>query len=139
MHLLVLQWVGPGHQFPTRSFNSSRKFWTRTTFWPAFSPDGLNGLVVKRAYVCSRYEDTYASNLRVTCDAYDVDLGLILTPRTARWPIPSPARTPPFETTANLQHPNILPLFDSGEADSFLLQGIGFRDDRSRHGTQPGV
>ncbi len=26
-----------------------------------------------------------------------------------------------IETTANLQHPHILPLFDSGEADSFLL------------------
>ena len=26
-----------------------------------------------------------------------------------------------LKTTANLQHPNILPLFDSGEADSFLF------------------
>ncbi len=26
-----------------------------------------------------------------------------------------------IETTANLQHPHILPLFDSGEADSFLF------------------
>ena len=26
-----------------------------------------------------------------------------------------------IRTTANLQHPNILPLFDSGEADSFLF------------------
>jgi len=26
-----------------------------------------------------------------------------------------------IKTTANLQHPHILPLFDSGEADSFLL------------------
>ncbi len=25
-----------------------------------------------------------------------------------------------IKTTANLQHPHILPLFDSGEADSFL-------------------
>jgi serine/threonine protein kinase len=25
-----------------------------------------------------------------------------------------------IKTTANLQHPNILPLFDSGEADGFL-------------------
>ena len=25
-----------------------------------------------------------------------------------------------IEVTANLQHPNILPLYDSGEADSFL-------------------
>ena len=28
-----------------------------------------------------------------------------------------------IETTANLQHPHILPLFDSGEADSFLFYG----------------
>jgi serine/threonine-protein kinase len=26
-----------------------------------------------------------------------------------------------IEVTANLQHPHILPLFDSGEADSFLV------------------
>ena len=26
-----------------------------------------------------------------------------------------------IETTANLQHPHILPLFDSGEADGFLF------------------
>ncbi len=26
-----------------------------------------------------------------------------------------------IKTTANLQHPNILPLFDSGEADTFLF------------------
>ena len=26
-----------------------------------------------------------------------------------------------IKTTANLQHPHILPLFDSGEADSFLF------------------
>jgi len=26
-----------------------------------------------------------------------------------------------IRTTANLNHPNILPLFDSGEADSFLF------------------
>ena len=27
-----------------------------------------------------------------------------------------------IKTTANLQHPHILPLFDSGEADGFLLR-----------------
>ena len=38
-----------------------------------------------------------------------------------------------IETTANLQHPHILPLFDSGEADSFLfyvmpyVEGEGLR------------
>ncbi len=31
-------------------------------------------------------------------------------------------------TTANLQHPNILPLFDSGEADSFLYYVMPFID-----------
>ncbi|MEJ2206305.1 MAG: serine/threonine-protein kinase, partial [Gemmatimonadota bacterium] len=45
-----------------------------------------------------------------------------------------------IETTANLQHPNILPLYDSGEADSFLyyvmpyVEGETLRDrlDRER-------
>ncbi len=31
-------------------------------------------------------------------------------------------------TTANLQHPHILPLFDSGEADSFLYYVMPFID-----------
>ncbi len=31
-------------------------------------------------------------------------------------------------TTANLQHPHILPLFDSGEADSFLFYVMPFID-----------
>jgi len=31
-----------------------------------------------------------------------------------------------IETTANLQHPNILPLFDSGEADGFLFYVMPF-------------
>src|SRR5258705_4887453 len=39
-----------------------------------------------------------------------------------------------IRTTANLQHPHILPLHDSGEADSFLyyvmpyVEGISLRD-----------
>ena len=33
-----------------------------------------------------------------------------------------------IETTANLQHPHILPLFDSGEADSFLYYVMPFID-----------
>ena len=39
-----------------------------------------------------------------------------------------------IEVTANLQHPHILPLFDSGEADSFLyyvmpyVEGESLRD-----------
>ena len=33
-----------------------------------------------------------------------------------------------IRTTANLQHPNILPLFDSGEADSFLYYVMPFVD-----------
>jgi len=45
-----------------------------------------------------------------------------------------------IETTANLQHPHVLPLFDSGEADSFLyyvmpyVEGESLRDrlDRER-------
>ncbi len=45
-------------------------------------------------------------------------------------------------TTANLQHPHILPLFDSGEADSFLyyvmpyIEGETLRDKLNRE-TQP--
>ncbi len=41
-------------------------------------------------------------------------------------------------TTANLQHPHILPLFDSGEADSFLyyvmpyIEGETLRDKLNR-------
>ncbi len=34
-------------------------------------------------------------------------------------------------TTANLQHPHILPLFDSGEADSFLYYVMPFIDDET--------
>ncbi len=43
-----------------------------------------------------------------------------------------------IEVTANLQHPHILPLFDSGEADSFLyyvmpfVEGESLRDKLSR-------
>ena len=42
-----------------------------------------------------------------------------------------------IETTANLQHPHILPLYDSGEADSFLfyvmpyVQGESLRETSS--------
>jgi serine/threonine-protein kinase len=45
-----------------------------------------------------------------------------------------------IETTANLQHPHILPLFDSGEADGFLfyvmpyVEGESLRDRLSREG-----
>ena len=43
-----------------------------------------------------------------------------------------------IETTANLQHPNILPLYDSGEADTFLyyvmpyIEGETLRDKLNR-------
>ena len=43
-----------------------------------------------------------------------------------------------IEVTANLQHPHILPLFDSGEADSFLyyvmpyVEGESLRDKLNR-------
>ncbi len=43
-----------------------------------------------------------------------------------------------IQVTANLQHPHILPLFDSGEADSFLfyvmpyVEGESLREIRSR-------
>ncbi len=49
-----------------------------------------------------------------------------------------------IETTANLQHPHILPLFDSGEADSFLyyvmplIDGETVRDKLNRE-TQFGI
>jgi serine/threonine-protein kinase len=36
-----------------------------------------------------------------------------------------------IKTTANLQHPNILPLFDSGEADSFLFYVMPFVEGES--------
>ncbi len=47
-------------------------------------------------------------------------------------------------TTANLQHPHILPLFDSGEADSFLYYVMPFIDgetlrDKLNHETQLGI
>jgi len=48
-----------------------------------------------------------------------------------------------IETTANLQHPHILPLFDSGEADSFLfyvmpfVQGETLRDRIEREKQLP--
>ncbi len=37
-------------------------------------------------------------------------------------------------TTANLQHPHILPLFDSGEADSFLYYVMPFIDGETLRG-----
>src|SRR4026209_2467209 len=48
-----------------------------------------------------------------------------------------------IRTTANLQHPHILPLFDSGEVDSFLfyvmpyIEGISLRDRLSREKQLP--
>ena len=48
-----------------------------------------------------------------------------------------------IKTTANLTHPNILPLFDSGEADSFLffvmpyLEGESLRDRIEREKQLP--
>src|SRR6059036_4306738 len=36
-----------------------------------------------------------------------------------------------IETTANLQHPHILPLFDSGVADSFLFYVMPFVEGES--------
>jgi serine/threonine-protein kinase len=38
-----------------------------------------------------------------------------------------------IETTANLQHPHILPLFDSGEADSFLFYVMPYVEGESLH------
>ena len=40
-----------------------------------------------------------------------------------------------IKTTANLQHPHILPLFDSGEADGFLFYVMPYR--RGRDGPRP--
>ena len=48
-----------------------------------------------------------------------------------------------IQVTANLQHPNILPLFDSGEADSFLfyvmpyVEGDTLKDRLAREGQLP--
>ena len=48
-----------------------------------------------------------------------------------------------IKTTANLQHPHILPLFDSGEANSFLfyvmpyVEGISLRDRMTREKQLP--
>src|SRR4029453_13922572 len=48
-----------------------------------------------------------------------------------------------IKTTANLQHPHILPLFDSGAADNFLfyvmpyVEGESLRDRRSREKQLP--
>ena len=48
-----------------------------------------------------------------------------------------------IKTTANLQHPHILPLFDSGEADSFLfyvmpyVEGESLRDRLTREKQLP--
>jgi serine/threonine-protein kinase len=39
-----------------------------------------------------------------------------------------------IKTTANLQHPNILPLFDSGEADSFVFYVMSYVDGESLRG-----
>ena len=36
-----------------------------------------------------------------------------------------------IKTTANLQHPHILPLFDSGEADSFVFYVMPFVGGRA--------
>ena len=36
-----------------------------------------------------------------------------------------------IKTTANLQHPHILPLFDSGEADSFLFYVMPYLEGES--------
>ena len=49
-----------------------------------------------------------------------------------------------IKTTANLQHPHILPLFDSGEADSFLYYVMPFIDgetlrDKLNRETQLGI
>ena len=49
-----------------------------------------------------------------------------------------------IKTTANLQHPHILPLFDSGEADSFLYYVMPFIDgetvrDKLNRETQFGI
>ena len=41
-----------------------------------------------------------------------------------------------IEVTANLQHPRILPLYDSGEADSFLYYVMPFLEGESREWEQ---
>jgi eukaryotic-like serine/threonine-protein kinase len=38
-----------------------------------------------------------------------------------------------IKTTANLQHPHILPLFDSGEADSFLFYVMPYHEGETLH------
>ena len=44
-----------------------------------------------------------------------------------------------IKTTANLQHPHILPLFDSGEADSFLYYVMPYVEGESlRQRPRPG-
>ena len=43
-----------------------------------------------------------------------------------------------IRTTANLQHPHILPLFDSGESDGFLWYGMPFIGGRLRDHPRPG-
>ena len=48
-----------------------------------------------------------------------------------------------IKTTANLQHPHILPLFDSGEADGFLyyvmpfVKGVSLREKLTQQGEFP--
>ena len=42
-----------------------------------------------------------------------------------------------IKTTANLQHPHILPLFDSGAADSFLFYVMPFVEGESLRGPIP--
>ncbi len=39
-----------------------------------------------------------------------------------------------IKTTANLQHPHILPLFDSGEADGFVFYVMPFEELKERMG-----
>ena len=39
-----------------------------------------------------------------------------------------------IKTTANLQHPHILPLFDSGEADSFLFYVMPYVEGETHQG-----
>ena len=57
---------------------------------------------------------------------------------------PGPARfLAEIRTTANLQHPDILPLFNSGEADGLLyyvmryVEGESLRDGLEREGRLP--
>ncbi len=44
-----------------------------------------------------------------------------------------------IKTTANLQHPHILPLFDSGEADSFLYYVMPFIDGETLRDKSRGI